>query len=69
MLFFGAGIVLVFTGGLVTVAFWIPRLIDRQRLKELLGTRYILVYLIYSANGPILLLAGVVLLLKHYKII
>ena len=69
MLFFIAGIVLIFTGGLVTVVFWIPWLIDRQKLKELLGPRYPLVYLVYSANGPVLLLAGVILLLKHYAFI
>lgn len=69
MLFFVAGLVLIFTGGLVSVVFWIPGLIDRQRLRELLGPRYPLVYLVYSANGPLLLLAGVVLLLKHYSII
>ena len=69
MLFFVAGIVLIFTGGLVTVVFWIPGLINRRRLKEMLGPRYPLIYLVYSANGPLLLLAGVVLLLKYYAII
>lgn len=69
MLFFAAGIVLIFTGGLVSVVFWIPGLINRQKLREILGPRYPLVYLVYSANGPVLLLAGVVLLLKHYAII
>ncbi len=69
MLFLVAGLVLIFTGGLVTVVFWIPGLIDRQRLRELLGSRYPLVYLVYSANGPVLFLAGIILLLKYYSII
>ena len=69
MIFFIAGICLVVTGGLVSVIFWIPGVIDRQNLKDLLGKRYPLVYFVYSANGPVLLLAGVLLLFKHYGIV
>jgi len=68
MLFLVTGIILVLTGGLVSVIFWVPRVINRQRLKELLGSRYPLVYLVYSANGPILFLAGILLLMKHFAI-
>jgi hypothetical protein len=62
MLFLVAGIVLVVTGGLVSIVFWIPGLIDRQNLRELLGPRYPLIYLVYTA------LAGILLILKHYAI-
>ena len=69
MLFFVGGLVLIITGGLVTVGFWIPGIIDRQKLRDLLGPRYPLLYLVYSANGPVLLVAGVFLLFKYYAII
>ena len=68
MLVLVAGIVLVVTGGLVTIAFWVPGLVDRQNLREMLGSRYPLIYIVYSANGPILLLAGILLLLKYYAV-
>jgi hypothetical protein len=69
MFFLVAGLILVVTGGLVSIAFWIPGLVDRKNLREMLGSRYPLIYVVYSANGPILLLAGVLLLLKHYTVI
>jgi len=48
------------------VLFWVPGLINRALLREHLGKRYPLVYLVYSANGPFLLLAGMVLLYKYF---
>ena len=69
MLFLVAGIILVVTGGLVAILFWIPGLVDRRNLREMLGSRYPLIYVVYFANGPILLLAGILLLLKHYTVI
>ncbi len=69
MLFLFAGIILVVTGGLVAILFWIPGLVDRRNLREMLGSRYPLIYVVYFANGPILLLAGILLLLKHYLVI
>ena len=68
MLFLVAGMALILTGGLVSVLFWVPGLIDRQKLQEMLGSRYPLVYLVYSANGPVLLVAGILLLLKHFAV-
>lgn len=68
MLLLVAGIVLIVTGGLVSIVFWIPGLVDRQNLREMLGSRYPLVYVVYSANGPVLLLGGVVLVLKYYAV-
>jgi len=49
-------------GSLVSVAFWIPKLINKKRLKEILGPKYSLVLLIYLANGPFLLILGGLLL-------
>ncbi|MEN8135200.1 MAG: hypothetical protein ABFS18_06650 [Thermodesulfobacteriota bacterium] len=68
MLLFGAGIILILTGGLVSVLFWVPGLVDRQKLKEMLGVRYPLIYLVYSANGPVLLVAGILLVMKHFGV-
>ncbi len=66
MVFLVAGVVLILTGGLVSVGFWVPGLINRQKLKEMLGARYPLIYLVYSANGPVLLVAGILLVMKHF---
>ena len=68
MLFLVAGAILILTGGLVSVLFWVPGLVDRQKLKEMLGVRYPLVYLVYSANGPVLLGAGILLVMKHFGV-
>jgi len=66
MIFLIAGLTLLIIGGLVSVLFWVPGLINRALLREHLGNRYPLVYLVYSANGPFLLLAGMVLLYKYF---
>jgi len=56
------GLALAITGLAVSVAFWIPGLCNRTRLKEMLGSRYPIVYVVYIANGPLLLLLGIILL-------
>ncbi|MDH5299189.1 MAG: hypothetical protein OEV91_09240 [Desulfobulbaceae bacterium] len=53
-----AAVFLIFAGAAVTVSFWVPRLCNRARLKELLGSRYPLLYVVYVANGPLLMLLG-----------
>jgi hypothetical protein len=68
MLFLVVGVILIFTGGLVSALFWVPSVIDRPKLKEMLGVRYPLVYLVYSANGPVLLSAGILLVMKHFGV-
>ena len=68
MLFLVAGTILILTGGVVSVGFWVPGLINRPKLKEMLGVRYPLVYLVYSANGPVLLVAGILLVMKHFGV-
>lgn len=57
------GLVLAIVGLAVSVAFWVPRVCNRTRLKEMLGSRYPVVYVVYVANGPMLLLLGVILLI------
>ena len=60
------GLVLALVGLTVSVVFWIPRLCNRARLKEMLGSRYALVYVVYIANGPVLLVLGLILVLKFH---
>ena len=60
----GVAAVLMLVGLLVTVGFWLPRLCNRSRLKDLLGSRYPIIYVVYVANGPLLLLLGVFLFLR-----
>ena len=57
------GIVLMCVGSLVTVLFWMPKVVNRPKLKEILGSRYPVVYMIYIDNGPLLLILGIMLFL------
>lgn len=66
IIFLLAGITLLTIGSAVSVLFWLPRLVDRARLRELLGRRYPLIYLVYTANGPVLVAAGIVLLVRYF---
>jgi hypothetical protein len=50
------------TGLAISVLFWVPRVFNRHRQRELLGPRYPLLYFIYVANGPLLALLGFFLL-------
>jgi hypothetical protein len=67
MIFLVSGLFLLGIGGLVSILFWVPGLVDRRRLRELLGPRYPMIYLVYSANGPLLVLAGGILLFKYLQ--
>ena len=60
------GLVLAIIGLSISVAFWIPKLYNRTRLKEMLGSRYPVVYVVYVANGPLLLILGLILALKFH---
>jgi hypothetical protein len=53
---------LVLSGGLVTILFWVPKVVNRPQLKELLGRRFALVYIFYFSNGPFLFAIGLYLL-------
>ena len=47
----------------VSIVFWIPGIFNRAKIKEIMGKRYPLIYVIYIANGPLLMLFGFLLLL------
>ena len=58
-----SGIMLMLFGGVVSIVFWIPSIFNRQKIKAVLGTRYPLVYVVYIANGPMLVLFGLLIFL------
>ncbi|MBU0483903.1 MAG: hypothetical protein KKB30_05250 [Proteobacteria bacterium] len=66
MIYLILGIMLVVAGGVVTVVFWVPQVCDRAKIKQLAGSKYPLVYVIYIANGPLLLLLGIISIIKYY---
>ena len=63
MLFSILGIILMFFGLAVSIVFWIPGIVDRNRVRSVMGKRYPLVYVVYIANGPLLVLFGLLLIL------
>ena len=65
-IFFLVGLILSVLGTAITISFWIPRLINKNKLKEILGPKYPLVYVIYIANGPLLLFFGLFLILRFH---
>jgi len=69
MLYLIGGIILLVTGGSVSVLFWLPEIISRSKLREFLGSRFPLIYLIYIANGPLLFIAGVLLLARYFSFV
>jgi hypothetical protein len=60
------GMILTTIGLLISVLFWIPGICNRERLKEMLGSRYPVVYVVYIANGPLLLVLGLILAWKFH---
>lgn len=66
MAFYWIGFFLTLVGATVSVIFWLPGVVNRKRLKEILGERYPVVFVIYGANGPLLLLLGLVLLFRFH---
>ena len=58
-----SGIMLMFFGLVVSIVFWLPGIFDRKRIKEVMGKRYPLVYIVYIANGPLLVLFGFLLII------
>jgi hypothetical protein len=58
-----SGIMLMLFGLAVSIVFWLPSLFDKEKVKDVMGKRYPLVYVVYLANGPILVLFGLLLLL------
>jgi hypothetical protein len=55
------GIMLMLFGLVVSIVFWIPGIFDRTKVKDVMGKRYPLVYVVYVANGPMLVLFGLLL--------
>lgn len=55
------GLILAIAGFAISIAFWVPGLINKTQLKETMGGKYPLVYIIYLANGPGLMLLGLML--------
>ncbi len=58
-----SGTMLMFFGLVISIAFWIPGLFDRNKVKEVMGKKYPLVYVVYIANGPMLMLFGFLLVI------
>jgi hypothetical protein len=58
-----SGIMLMFFGLVVSIVFWIPSIFDRIKIKNIMGKRYPLVYVVYIANGPMLMLFGLLLII------
>lgn len=56
------GIFFVVLGTIISLIFWVPGLINRKQLREIMGERYPLIYFIYFTNGPLLLLIGAAIL-------
>lgn len=57
-----SGIMLMFFGLVVSIVFWIPGILNKEKMKNIMGDRYALVYVIYFANGPMLILFGLLLI-------
>ena len=57
-----SGIMLMLFGTAVSIVFWIPGIFDRTKFKEIMGKRYPLIYMVYIANGPMLILFGLLLI-------
>ena len=57
-----SGTILMFFGLVVSIIFWIPGIFDRGKVKDIMGKRYPIVYVVYVANGPLLTLLGLLLI-------
>jgi len=57
------GFFLLTWGFLVSILFWVPRIVNRPLLKQIYGKRFKMIYFIYFSNGPFLVIIGLYLLL------
>ena len=55
---FATGILLALFGSFISIGFWMPGVVNQGKIKEVLGSRYAVMYVIYIANGPLLALLG-----------
>ncbi len=58
-----SGIMLMFFGLVVSIVFWMPSIFNRNKVRAVMGKRYPLVYVVYIANGPMLFLFGLLLII------
>jgi hypothetical protein len=58
-----SGIMLMFFGLMVSIVFWVPGIFNRNKIRTVMGKRYPLVYVVYIANGPMLVLFGLLLVI------
>jgi hypothetical protein len=54
---------LIFILFLIIIVFLIPGICNRDKIRAVLGKRYPLVYVVYVANGPMLILFGLLLII------
>ena len=57
-----SGIMLIFIGLVVSIVFWMLGILNKEKMKNIMGDRYPLVYVVYIANGPLLILFGLLLI-------
>jgi hypothetical protein len=57
------GIMLMCLGLVVSIVFWMPNIFNRNKIRAVMGKRYPLVCVVYIANGPLLFLAGLLLII------
>jgi hypothetical protein len=58
-----SGIMLIFLGLVVSIVFWMPSIFNRNKIRSVMGRRYPLVYVVYIANGPMLVIFGLLLVI------
>jgi hypothetical protein len=58
-----SGIMLMSFGLMVSIVFWVPGIFNRNKIRTVMGKRYPLVYVVYIANGPMLVLFGLLLVI------
>jgi len=58
-----SGIMLLLFGLVVSIVFWIPSICNRNKIRAIMGKQYPLVYVVYIANGPMLILFGLLLII------
>lgn len=58
-----SGIMLISLGLVVSIVFWMPSIFNRNKIRSVMGRRYPLVYVVYIANGPMLVIFGLLLVI------
>jgi len=58
-----SGIMLIILGLVVSIVFWVPSIFNRNKIRSVMGRRYPLVYVVYIANGPMLVIFGLLLVI------